>query len=109
MKWMLALGVVIALPLLASAQAKPPAAWSDVELSTFAGTFTLGMPTVSYDTIIGERVAYSGIAVQLFKAPQPLQLLNPWAPRVYGPSEQNLIFDPLTKRPAGLRFFAISF
>ena len=109
MKWMLALSVLAAVPMLAAAQTRSPATWSDVELSTYARSFTFGTPVVAYDTIVGERVAYSGIAIQLFRAPQPLQLLNPWAPKAYGPSEQNLVFDPITKRPAGLRFFAISF
>lgn len=109
MKRMLALSIVAAMPLLASAQIKPAESWTDAELSTFARSYTLGTPTVSYDTIVGKRVAYSGIAVQMFRAPNPLQLLNPWAPKAYGPSEQNLVFDPITKRPAGLRFFTISF
>jgi hypothetical protein len=97
------------LPLMAPAQTKPVESWSDLELATFARSYTLGTPLVTYDTIAGERVTYSGIAVQLFRAPQALQLFNPWAPRAYGPSEQNLVFDPLTKRPAGLRLFAINF
>jgi hypothetical protein len=108
MKRMLAL-LILALPLVVQAQLKPAGDLTDVELATFARAFVLGMPLVSYDTITGERVVYSGIAVQVFRAPQPLQLLNPWAPRAYDPSDQNLIFDPLTKRPAGLRFFAINF
>jgi hypothetical protein len=108
MKRILALSVAI-LPLLAAAQSKPTENWSDVELSTFARAYTLGAPIASYNTIIGDRVSYAGIAVQLFRAPQPLQLLNPWAPKAYGPSEQNLVFDPVTGRPAGLKFFAISF
>jgi hypothetical protein len=97
------------LPLMAQAQTKPVESWSDLELATFARSYTLGIPTVSYDKIVGERVVYSGITVQLFRAPRPLQLLNPWAPRAYGPSEQNLAIDPVTKRAAGLKFFAINF
>jgi hypothetical protein len=108
MKRMHALSIAV-LPLLAVAQSKPPEGWSDVELSTFARSYTLGLPTVSYNTFVGDRVSYSGIAVQLFRAPNLLQLLNPWAPAAYGPCEQNLVFDPITKRPAGLKFFAISF
>jgi hypothetical protein len=108
MKQMLALSIAF-LPLLAQAQNIPVESMTDVELSTFARAHTLGLPTLSYDTIQGERVAYSGIAVQLFRAPRLLQLFNPWAPAAYGRSEQNLVFDPLTKRPAGLKFFTINF
>ena len=109
MKRMLALLLVAAMPLLASAQIKPVEPWSDIELSNFVQASILGTPTVSYDKIIGERVVYSGIAIQLFRAPNPLQLINPWAPKAYGPSEQNLVTDPVTKQPAGLRFFSINF
>lgn len=108
MKRMLALSIFI-LPLLAVAQTQPAGNISDMELATYVREYILGTPAESYDTFVGERVSYSGIAIQLFRAPQPLQLLNPWAPAAYGPSDQNLIYDPLTKRPAGLRFFAINF
>jgi hypothetical protein len=108
MKRILALALV-ALPVLAVAQTKPVGSWSDVELSIFARNYTLGLSSVSYDRFVGDRVSYSGIAVQLLRAPNRLQLLNPWAPNAYGPSEQNLVFDPITGRPAGLKFFTISF
>lgn len=108
MKPILALSIVL-LPMLAVAQTKTPAVWSEAELAMFARSYILGTPVVSYDTVVGERVAYSGIAIQLFRAPNPLQLFNPWAPAAYGPSEQNLVLDPITKQPAGLRFFAIKF
>lgn len=108
MKRMLALAIIV-LPLLAAAQTKPAECWSDMELSTFARTFMLGTPIVSYDTIVGDRITYSGIAVQLFHAPQPLHLINPWAPKAYGSGDQNLVLDPITKRPVGLKFFAINF
>jgi len=108
MKRIFALSLVM-LPLWVVAQSKAPAPWSDAELAAFARAYTLGIPLVSYDTIVGRRAAYSGIAIQLFRAPNPLQLFNPWAPAAYGPSEQNLARDPITKRPAGLRFFAIQF
>jgi len=108
MKRALVLSIVV-LPLLAQAQLKPLDNLTDVELATFTRNYVLGMPTTSYDTIVGERVAYSGISIQLFRAPQPLNLINPWAPKAYGPSDQNLVIDPVTKKAAGLKFFAISF
>jgi hypothetical protein len=108
MKRMLALSV-LCLPLLAQAQLQPTEGVSDVELSTITRNYIFGLPTVSYDTIAGERVVYSGVAIQLFRAPRPLQLINPWAPNEYGPSDQNLAIDPATKRAAGLKFFSINF
>jgi len=109
MKRILALSIVIAMPWLAWTQVKPLEPWSNHELSTFVQNHILGIPMTSYDTITGERVAYSGIAIQLIRAPQPLQLVNPWAPEAYAPREQNLVVDPITKRPVGLIFFAIKF
>ena len=108
MKRVFVLAVVLA-PMLAQAQLKPLAPLSDVELATYTQSYIFGTPEVSYDRIIGERVIYSGVGVQLFRAPNPLQLINPWAPKEYGPSDQNLAIDPVTRKPAGIKFFAISF
>ena len=108
MKRMLVLSVVLA-PWLALAQLKPVGPMSDAELSSYARNFVFGTTTVSYDRIVGERVVYSGIGVQLLRAPRPLNLINPWAPKAYGPSDQNLAIDPVTGKAAGIKFFAISF
>jgi len=108
MKRILTLSILI-LPLLVQAQAPPASRLTEAELSTLTRRFVLGLPTMSYDAIAGERVVYSGALIQLFRAPRPLELFNPWAPEAYGPGDQNLVLDPLTKRPAGIKLFAISF
>lgn len=54
-------------------------------------------------------VTYSGIAVQLIRAEQPLQLVNPLAPKSYGTGEQNVIFDLFTRNPVGLKLFSFNF
>lgn len=54
-------------------------------------------------------VTYTGILVQMVQAEQPLQLLNPLAPKSYGPSEQHVIRDLFTQQPVGLRLFSINF
>lgn len=108
MKRILLLSVALA-PMLAQAQVKPSDPLSDVELATYTHSYIFGTPEISYDKIVGERVVYSGIGIQLIRAPNPLQLINPWAPKEYGPSDQNLAIDPVTQKPAGLRFFAIRF
>jgi hypothetical protein len=108
MKWMLTFAIAV-LPLLAPAQTKPADSSANLELSTLARSYTFGLPAPTYDSFVGERVVYSGIVVQLFRAPQPFHLINPWAPAAYGSGEQNLVLDPLTKRPVGWKFFAISF
>lgn len=108
MKRLFVLSVALA-PMLAQAQVTLPDSLSDVELATYIHSYIFGTPEISYDRIVGERVVYSGISIQLIRAPNPLQLINPWAPKEYGPSDQNLAIDPVTQKPAGLRFFAIRF
>src|SRR5262245_1421314 len=53
--------------------------------------------------------SYSGIAVQLFAKPQPLQLVNPLAPESFGNGEQNVVRDPITHQVVGLKIFSIDF
>jgi hypothetical protein len=109
MKRTLALFIIAAVPFLVSAQTKPAPDLTDLELATFARDYTLGTPFRSYDTLAGDRVVYSGIVVQIFRAPRPLQLLNPWAPKAYEPTQPVVVVDPITRRPVGLRFFTVSF
>ena|SRR5437763_1298162 len=52
---------------------------------------------------------YSGIFIEALKADNLLQLLNPLAPPEYGSPEDNLVLDPITNRPLGLKLFAIEF
>src|ERR1035438_9294386 len=59
--------------------------------------------------IIHGDVVYSGIAVQLVKAPNPLQLFNPAAPPQYGSSLDNLVRDPTTGHAFGLKILSIRF
>lgn len=59
--------------------------------------------------IVGETTTLSGIAVQVAKADNPLQVLNPLAPEKYGTGERNVIHDPQTGRPSGLKLFSIEF
>jgi hypothetical protein len=39
----------------------------------------------------------------------PLQLINPLAPREYGSGYQNVILDPGTKRQEGVKVFEVRF
>ena len=54
------------------------------------------------------KFTYSGIAVEIVKMPNPLQILNPFAPAQYGTAEINLVRD-LGGHPSGLKFFSIQF
>ena len=108
MKRLLVLSIV-ALPLLLQAQPEEMGSAAFDYSSVFMKRPTPGATTGSYDTVLRNGFVYSGIMVQLFNAPQPLQIINPLAPKEYGNGEQNLSVDPQTKRPMGWKLFAISF
>ncbi len=59
--------------------------------------------------IIGSKVSYSGIAVQLVKTDNPVQLINPAAPARYGSPEDNTLRDPIEGKVIGLKIFSIKF
>jgi len=54
-------------------------------------------------------VAYSGIAVQVTKTGNLLQLFNPAAPAKYGSAEDNTLRDPITGRANAWKIFSIRF
>ena len=56
-----------------------------------------------------QNVTYGGIIVAAIKADNPLQLLNPVAARRYGAAEDNVISDPISRKPSGLKIFSITF
>lgn len=53
-------------------------------------------------------VEYSGILVQAGRS-NPLQLINPFAPALYGDSEANVLRDLVTRKVEGLKLWQISF
>ena len=59
------------------------------------------------------NISYNGILVQIFKADNPLQLINPAAPPQYGASWDNVVVDPSAAPPdssrQGLKLFSIGF
>jgi hypothetical protein len=108
MKRILALSIV-AFPLILQAQPETMGSAAYDYSTALTQRPAPGMNVGGYDTVVREGFVYSGIVVQMFNAPQPLQLINPLAPKEYGNGEQNLSLDPITKRPMGLKLFAISF
>ena len=59
--------------------------------------------------IASGQVTYSGIAVELLKTRNPLQLINPAAPAKYGAPEDNVLRDPISGRVSGWKIFSIGF
>lgn len=53
-------------------------------------------------------VVYSGIAVQVAKTSNPLQLINPLAPAKYGSADENVVHS-FNGTGTGLKVFAINF
>ena len=59
--------------------------------------------------IVKGNVAYSGVAVQVVKTSNPLQLVNPAASPRYGAAEDNVSRDLFSGRASGLKIFSIRF
>ena len=56
-----------------------------------------------------KKAMYSGALVQLSKADNPLQLINPFAPARYGSGFSNLIVDPAIGRSQGISLITIRY
>jgi len=54
-------------------------------------------------------VTYSGLAVELAKLTNPLQLFNPAAPAKYGSPQDNVLADPYNGRNLGWKILSLSF
>ena len=59
--------------------------------------------------IVGKRFTATGIGVQVIKADNPLQLLNPVAPEEYGSGADNVTRDPRTGQVDGLKILSLKF
>jgi hypothetical protein len=70
---------------------------------------SLSSSEVKQNEIVKEHIAYSGIAVELLKSDNPLELINPFAPDKYATFEDNTLPDPSTGRPRGWKLFSIQF
>ena len=91
------------------AQTNTIAVSPETSLDWWASEIVAESLSVSNAVLLPGGVAYTGIGVQLVQAEQPLQLLNPLAPKSYGTGEQNVILDMFTEQPVGLRLFSINF
>jgi hypothetical protein len=55
------------------------------------------------------KITLSGSLVEAVKVDNPLQLINPWAPREYGESQDNATFSLITNRVTGWKLLSIEF
>ena len=58
---------------------------------------------------ITQREKIDGAIPRGVRGGNPLQMLNPQAPAKYGTSLQNVVYDPVTGRFIGVKFFEIFF
>ena len=101
-------------PLRLLAQSNTIEVLPETSLDWWATEFVAESLSIANARPIQSETTYTGIGVQLIQAEQPLQLLNPLAPKNYGTGEQNLIldmfrYDMVTKQPVGLKLFSINF
>lgn len=94
----------------AFAQDKPLRENFRSQLSTSDKEIVSAIRVEKPNQVITQKRAYSGIAVQVVKTRNPLQLINPFAPAEYGSGEQNLVpgRDEVTGRPTGLAILTAS-
>ena len=69
---------------------------------------TLAAPAKPNEIVHGNHT-YSGVAVQIVKTKNPLELINPCAPPEYGSLHENLDRDIITHKVTGFKIFSISF
>jgi hypothetical protein len=79
-----------------------------------AQTIGTGLPGLNLNELKPNEIArgrflYSGIAVELLKKRNPLQLINPIAPPEYGSPDDNIVRDPPSGKVRGFKLFAIRF
>jgi hypothetical protein len=55
------------------------------------------------------KITLSGSLVEVVKVKKPLQLINPWAPREYGESQDNATFSVINNQVTGWKLFSIEF
>jgi hypothetical protein len=96
--------------LAANAQTPPTEGALESELAGRLGKAgPLSAQEVKPNEVVKRGVTYSGIAVQLLKTDNPLQLINPLAPPRYGSPEDNVLRDSITGGVSGWKIFSIRF
>jgi len=55
-----------------------------------------------------EKGVYSGVLPQVAKTDNPLQLVNPAAPKEYGDAKDNTVYDGRTGQAQGIKLFSFS-
>jgi len=95
-----------------TANAQPVTSEEALE-SQLATRLSKASSLIAYDVkpneVVRDRVSYSGIAVQLLKTDNLLQLFNPAAPAKYGSAEDNVLRDSVSGRASAWKLLSIGF
>ena len=102
MKRLVTLGIFVVIASLAAAQSP------QVQKKTFTAKMrTKARPSPSPPPLRKENT--EGVLPRAARGGNPLQMLNPKAPAVYGKSEDNVVLDPETGKWKGIKLFSILF
>ena|SRR6267378_3339282 len=107
----------LALPSVPSSLTPTNAGSSDVNGDQLSLLGTVRQPDLSPVLTLQEkpnelrlgRVTLSGSVVEAVKTRNPVQLVNPWAPREYGESQDNATFNVINNQVTGWKLFSIEF
>lgn len=95
-----------------TANAEPPGTEGSLESRSSAGIAQASVALskgAKPNEVVKGKITYSGIAVQLLRTDNPLQLLNPAAPPKYGSAEDNVMRDPISQTVSGWKIFSLQF
>lgn len=67
--------------------------------------FQMSLP----NRVFGTNLKYQGVVPMAWRAPNPLQLINPLAPLSFGDGDQNVIVNPATKQQEGVKLLQVRF
>lgn len=59
--------------------------------------------------IIGKKFKFRGALIQIIKANNPLQLINPFAPAEYGSGYDNVVRHPIDGKATGISALSVEF
>lgn len=88
--------------------ATPPVTSGSVSMKAMQSLEQNKPVSVPPNEIRTDKGVYSGVLPQVVKADNPLQLINPAAPKEYGDSSQNTVYDPKTGQAQGIKLFSFS-
>jgi len=88
--------------------ATPPVTEGSVSLKAVQSLKQTPPVPLKPNEIKTEKGVYSGVFPQVSKTDNPLQLVNPAAPKEYGDAKDNTVYDDRTGQAQGIKIFSFS-